>query len=218
MHAGSELLDAVEAVCQGRRFISSGLPAAHEDPSGSLMPRRSELDRSHVVQFYKDDASLLIGFTRFIETALNGGNTVIAIITESHRSDILQRLGAQGLNIIAAIEHGRFILLDVAQTLSTFMVNGVVDPVRFQRAAGDLVAAAAKGGRSRIAACGECAPTLLAKGEGDAAVQLEHLWDEIAITCGVDILCGYILNRFQREPESHIYKRICAEHSAVGSQ
>jgi CheY-like chemotaxis protein len=217
MHAGSELPDAVEAVCQGRRFISSGLSAPDENPSVSLMPRRSELDRSHVVQFYKDDASFLIGFTRFIETALNGGNTVIAIVTESHRNSILQRLGTQGLNIIPAIEHGRFILLDVAQTLSTFMVNGGVDPVRFQKAASDLVAAAAKGAHSRIAACGECAPTLLAKGQGDAAVQLEHLWDEIAITRGVDILCGYVLNGFQREPESHIYERICAEHSAVGS-
>ena len=31
----------------------------------------------------------------------------------------------------------------------------------------------------------------------------------------INILCGYVLNRFQREQESHIYERICAEHSAV---
>ena len=51
--------------------------------------------------------------------------------------------------------------------------------------------------------------------EADAAVQLEHLWDEIAWSCNMDILCGYVLNSFQREQESHIYERICAEHSAV---
>jgi hypothetical protein len=208
----------VEAVCQGKRFIGSGLSAPNEDLSLSPASRRSEIDRSHVVQFYEDDESFLIGFTRFIEAALNAGNTVIAVLTESHRSSILQHLQSQGLNITAAIEHDSFILLDVAQTLSTFMVNGVPDPVRFQKAAGDLVAAAAKGEGSRVAACGECAPTLLTQGQGDAAVQLEHLWDEIARTCGIDILCGYILNRFQREQESHICERICAEHSAVGSQ
>jgi hypothetical protein len=31
----------------------------------------------------------------------------------------------------------------------------------------------------------------------------------------LDILCGYVLNSFQREEENHIYERICAEHSAV---
>ena len=34
----------------------------------------------------------------------------------------------------------------------------------------------------------------------------------------VDILCGYVMKSFQREPERHIYERICAEHSAVCSQ
>ena len=51
--------------------------------------------------------------------------------------------------------------------------------------------------------------------QADAAIQLEHLWDEIAKTCDVDILCGYVLNSCQRERESHIYERICAEHSGV---
>jgi hypothetical protein len=45
-----------------------------------------------------------------------------------------------------------------------------------------------------------------------------HLWDEIAKTCNMDILCRYVLNSFRHEQESHIYKRICAEHSAVCSQ
>ena len=57
-----------------------------------------------------------------------------------------------------------------------------------------------------------------AQGKGDAAILLEHLWDEIAKTYEVDILCGYVLTRFQREQESRIYERICAEHSAVLSQ
>jgi hypothetical protein len=67
----------------------------------------------------------------------------------------------------------------------------------------------------RVAVCGECAPTLWAQGKANAAVPVEHLWDEIARTQEVDILCGYVLNSFQREQESPIFERICAEHSAV---
>jgi len=98
------------------------------------------------------------------------------------------------------------------------MVNDLPDPVRFFKAAGDLLVAAAKaakGENPRVAACGECAHTLWAEGKADAAIRLEHLWDEVARTCNVDILCGYVLKSSQREQESHIYERICAEHSAV---
>jgi hypothetical protein len=75
----------------------------------------------------------------------------------------------------------------------------------------------ATGKHSRVAACGELAPTLWAQGKADAAVQVEHLTDEIAKSCNVDILCGYVLTSFQREQQSHIYESVCAEHSAVVS-
>ena len=46
--------------------------------------------------------------------------------------------------------------------------------------------------------------------KADAAVQVEDLWDEIGRTHEVDILCGQVMNGFQREQESRIYERICA--------
>ncbi len=234
-HAGSDLLAAVDAVCQGRQFVGSGLSGhgfsharhpqvldvGHREAPPSLVPGKSETTRSHEVQFYSDDASFLAGFTRFIEAALSAGTPVIVVATESHHKSLLQSLQAQGLNVPAAIEQGSYIPLDVVATLSTFMVNGLPDPARFRKVAHELVATATKGAKGehpRVAACGECAPTLWAQGNGDAAIQLEHLWDEIAQTCNMDILCGYVLTSFQRGQEGHIYQRICAEHSAVCSQ
>lgn len=227
-HAGSELLAAVEAVSQGGQFVSRGVSGndntrdAHVRYETSPSPAQKTVatDRNHAVKFYSDDASFVIGFARFIEIALNVGNTVIVVATESHRSSIFQRLQARGLNISAAIEQGNYIPLDVTDTLSSFMVNDVPDPARFLMVAGNLIAAASKGlnGESRrIAACGECAPVLWAEGKANAAIQLEHLWDEIARTCNIDILCGYVLNGFQRAHESPVYERICAEHSLVCS-
>ena len=108
------------------------------------------------------------------------------------------------------------IRLDVAEALSTFMVNGLPDPVRFQKVARDLIAAAtktAKGEQPRVAVCGECG--LLEQGDADAAIRVEHLWNEVAKTCTVDIVCRYVSTTCQIEQGSHIYQRICAEHSAV---
>ena len=55
---------------------------------------------------------------------------MIVVATESHRDGLLPRLQAYGLDIGAAIEQGRYISLDAAETLSKFMVNGLPDPVR----------------------------------------------------------------------------------------
>jgi DNA-binding NarL/FixJ family response regulator len=231
--AASELLAAVEAVSQGRQFVSEKLSDHNRADASdaqvlssvrfkgglpSPAVRKAEVTRNHAAQFYSDDASLLVGFARFIEAALETGRSVIAVTTESHREDLLQRLREQGVDSSTAIEQGRFIPLDVTETLATFMVNDLPDPARFRKVAGDLLAGAvkaAKGKRPRVAVCGECAPALWAQGNTDAAIQLEHLCDEIAKTCDVDILCGYVLQSFQRERETHIYERICAEHSSV---
>ena len=58
---------------------------------------------------------------------------MIVVATESHRDRLLPRLQAHGLDIGAAIEQGRYISLDAADALSTFMVNDQPDPVRFSK-------------------------------------------------------------------------------------
>jgi DNA-binding NarL/FixJ family response regulator len=233
-HAGKELLAAVEAVLEGRQFVSRGLSGhcfaramdeqatdpCHEEALPSLVLRKAEITRSHEVEFYSEDAAFVVGFTRFIEASLRIGNAAIVVATEAHRESLLRRLQENGVDVAAALEQGRYVSLDVAETLSTFMVNDLPDPARCLKVAGDLVmeaAKAAQGERPRVAVCGEIAPTLWAQGKADAAVQVEHLWDEIARTHEIDILCGYVLNSFQREQESRIHERICAEHSAVSS-
>ena len=232
-YAGGELLPAVEAVCEGRQFVSKGLSGdpstratAGEGPGYFFpqealppsMPARAEMAHTHGVQFHPDEAALICGFTSFVEAALKAGNPVIVIATESHRKSVLEALLARGVDGTAAMEQGLYLSLDVDAALSTFMVNDLPDSGRFLKVFGDLLSSVAKmatGEHSRVAACGELSPTLWAQGKVDAAVQVEHLTDEIAKTCNVDVLCGYVLNSFQREQETHIHARICAEHSAI---
>jgi DNA-binding NarL/FixJ family response regulator len=233
VHAGTELLAAVEAVLQGRLFVSSGLSGHYFTPASDsktldginepLPPPalgRTEITRNHEVEFYSDDAEFVVGFTRFIEASLESGTAVIVIATESHRTSLLQRLREHGVDILAAVEQGRYVSVDVGETLATFMVNDQPDRTRLLKVAGNLIAAAkaSSGEYARVAACGECSPILWEQGKTEAAVEVEHLWDAIAQICNVDILCGYVLSSFQRERENHIYERICAEHSAASSQ
>jgi DNA-binding NarL/FixJ family response regulator len=234
--ARRELLTAVNAVLRGERFVGSRVARydftrrSHEKSLKSFqrdtvlapldLPNMG-ISRRHEVQFYSDDDLFLHGFTQFIGAALKAGNAVIVVATESHRKGLLPRLQAHGSDIAAAIEQGRYISLDAAETLSTFMVNDLPDPARFLKVAGDLIMTAAnvvKGERARVAACGECAHLLWAQGNAEAAIQLEHLWDGIARSYAIDVLCGYPLGSFQGGVGSHIFERVCAEHSAVHSR
>jgi len=226
--AGSELLAAVEAVCVGGRFVSSGL-SGHSvvEDTNMQAPDRfghrgagKEIIHSHKVEFYRDEASLLTGFTRFIESALKVQNPIIVIATKSRRSRLLERLQARGWDMATALQQGSYLFLDVSDALSKFMVHDWPDSAQLSKLAGDLIKRAMKAsrrGHPRVAACGECAPTLWVQGKAEAAIQVEHLWDDIARSHDIDILCGYLANGFQLTENRHIYKRICREHSAVCS-
>ena len=180
-----------------------------------------KLPRRHEVQFYSDDAVFLDSFAHFIAAALKSGRGAIAVITESHRRGLVSRLKAQGVDVDAATQQGTFIQLDVAETLSTFMVNGMPDATRLFEVAGGLIETAAKAARQEhygVVVCGECSPTLWAEGKADAAIRVEQLFDQIGKTFGLDILCGYALSSFHSEEDGHVFQSICAEHSAIHSR
>ena len=213
--AGRELLPAVDAVLRGKQFVSSSLKGYEStDTSVERAPHR------HEVLFYSDDTVFLDSCTRFITAALGAGDVAAVVATESHRDSLFQRLKAEGLDVDAEIKHGRYISLDVAKTLSTFMVNDMPDWEHFAEVVGGLVSGAAEAGKgehSRVAMWGECGPLLWAEGKVDAAIRLEQLLNQLATIYEFDLLCAYALSSFHDEEDEHVFQSICAEHSAVYS-
>jgi DNA-binding NarL/FixJ family response regulator len=201
-HAGSELVATVEAVLRGETFVSS-----------SIEPRTMQVSGCHAVAFYPDDASFVDGFSRFIEPRLRAGNAAIVVAAGSRRDSILHRLRKVGLDMDAAIEMGSYVFVDAADMLCTFVVNDLVDPVRFLNAACDLVTVSGKSTvkKQRVALCGECASLLWARGNPDAAIEVEQLCNQLAKQFDVEILCGFSLSSFYREEDREVFERICRE-------
>ena len=226
--AASELLPAIAAVLQGKQFVSASLTG----PRAGYYPRRDNVEEStsrrdiespyhHEAAFYSDDQSLLDGVATFIGPVLEAGNAAIVVATESHRHSLVSRLQAQGLDIDAAIEQGRYIALDVIRGLSMFMVNDMPDPVRFLEAFRNLIvttAQAAKGSPLRVAFYGEGSHVLWVEGQVEAAIQTERLSNQLSHSYDVDILCGYSLSNSEMEMDQNVFQQICAEHSAVYSR
>jgi DNA-binding NarL/FixJ family response regulator len=212
----TDLLPAIETVLAGGQFVSSDLK---EDEVGE--GSYAQAPHRHEVQFCSDDAVFLDSFTHFIAAALKAGNPALMFVTRSHGDNLLKRLRAEGVDVDAAIQQGTYISLDAADELSTIMVDGLPDPVRFFESMSGLIKAAstaAKAEHPRVAFCGERVGLLWAEGKTDAAIRFEQFCNELAKTHEVDILCAYPFCDFRGEEDERAFKRICAEHSAVHSR
>jgi DNA-binding NarL/FixJ family response regulator len=225
IRASTELLPAIDMVLSGKQFVSKdiglstrSLAGATEVPS-ERDPHRPRHRRGvhHEVAFYPNEASLVAGLVRYIEVTLHRGDVIIAMATQAHRLQILEKLRARGLHLDTAND-GHYVWLDSMDTLSLFLVNDWPDPLLFHRVVGDLAVATVESARQRhrrVAACGQLAPILWAKGKRNAAIEVETLWDDMCHTHGIDSLCAYVSATVDRDRHLRQFDRICAVHSAV---
>jgi DNA-binding NarL/FixJ family response regulator len=211
--AGRDLLSAVTSVIQGKRFVSRTL-AGHAFETSHSTPVR---DQGHVVQFYTDDDVLLDGLAALFGSSLADGKSVAAIMTSSHRSGLERRLLGQGVNVSEAT-HGRLCILDADQALSECMEPGGPSRERFLLQFGNMLRtlqAATMAKRSGVVVFGEMVAVLWAQKKYDAAIRMEELWNELALTCSFYLCCAYPANAFREGSTLIPYAEICAQHSNV---
>jgi hypothetical protein len=223
----------VKAVLQDKQFLSTSVSLRHvkhpsEETTADHSSRmnfvapplpNSETIGHHEAVFYSNDAQLLDNMSEFIGAALSTGNAAVVVATGSHRDDLVHRLQAYGLDVDAALEEGRYIALDAADTISTCLVNGVLDSGRFLEAFGNLISTAshaAKGEHRRVVVFGEGADLLWKRGNAEAAIQDEKLCNQLIKQCGLHFLCGYaVAGNIKGLMDDEVVQRICHEHSSV---
>jgi CheY-like chemotaxis protein len=132
--AASELLPAIDDVLRGRQLVSTSLKdhdsidnADADKLERVVAPSPLQSVDCHDLRLFANDRAFVDGLARSIEAALRNGNASVVIVSESHRSDLLQKLRADGVNVGAAVERGYLNLLDVADSLSSVMVEGAAD-------------------------------------------------------------------------------------------
>jgi len=205
--AHRDALPVLDAIIRGGRFVSGGLERIAQ--GDTLASHR------HDVVFYSSDAVLTGAFTRFIAGALDEEKAVIVLLTDAHDESLQRCLRASHVDIDLATRQKRYVPVSITELLARVMVNGRPDPAKFEDAAQDLLGEVARDANRHagIAACGECSSTVWANGDVEAAIQLEHLWDEIGKSRQLDILCAYPLAA--RDVRVQSVRSLCAEHTAV---
>jgi PAS domain-containing protein len=173
---------------------------------------------SHIVQFYDDDSFLIERVARFIGSALESRNGAVVVVTKSHRDRLAECLRRRGFDTASLLREGRYIVLNAAETLSKFMVNGKPDSPRFEATLRDVIGRANRTSNNehpRAAVFGEMVALLWKDGKRQAAIELEQMWNELERTCDFSLLCGYPMSAFSREERGQEFMEVCAHHVDV---
>jgi DNA-binding NarL/FixJ family response regulator len=162
--AGSELLIGVTAVLRGDRYVGNrfagyDLIGTSDKPDPESVQRNDSFSRRedqnvgithrHELGLYSNDEAFLDGSTDFIMAALKVGKTVILIATDLHQRGLLERLQTLGMDVAALVDQKRYISLDAADSLPTFMVDDSPDLVRLAKAVRDPIVEAARAAKEK---------------------------------------------------------------------
>lgn len=172
----------------------------------------------HEVQFYFDDRFLVHSICNLALAELERGGCAIIIATRPHRESIAEELQRSQVNLPAAIEEGRYIALDAAETLAQFSINGLPDEGLFREVIGGIVSGSAmiaSRTNARVIAFGEMVALLWQRGEAESALRLEQFWNKLAESHSFQLRCAYPIASFDREVHNELFSRICSEHHVV---
>jgi signal transduction histidine kinase/ActR/RegA family two-component response regulator len=163
-------------------------------------------NHDHFVQFYENDAFLVEEVASFIGDGLKSGEAGIVIATREHRESLDLRLAAKS---------GPCVMLDAAETLAAFMVDGWPDEERFVQVVGAVISKAAAACNGRVRAFGEMVALLWESGQRDAAVRLEDLWNGLAKQHSFSLFCAYPMRAFRVSEDGRRLSAVCRAHTHV---
>jgi hypothetical protein len=178
----------------------------------------SEPDDRHCVFFYREGQSLAETVAGFLEDGFLQEQPAIVIASPSHRTAIARHLVRAGFDPERLRHQGELVMLDARDTLLGFMLGGHIDDGCFRNTVGHLLEQVRRGReRTTLRAYGEIVDVLWKDGKPEAALHLEVLWNELARTVPMALLCGYAMRNFCDEVDGAGFHDVCALHTNVVS-
>jgi DNA-binding NarL/FixJ family response regulator len=203
-----DLPEAVSHVARGRSFV----------PSASVLPQwRRAAGQRHDLLPYAADEHLVNAAMGFFDSALDAGDSIVAVVSAPHRKALDAEFRRRGVDIAAMADSGRYATVDSAAALESILADGIPDTGLFQAAMDPFVQrglSAAIASNPQVTIFGEIAPLLYARGDHDAMLRLELIANEYTAARPVSILCCYSAGCFD---DAHSYDGICGQHSTVVS-
>jgi len=166
----------------------------------------------HVVQFYVDDEALCKIVAGFLSEGLLAGQPAIIIATATHAGAIIGQLSARQVDVKKAGAAGQLIVLDVADVLKDLMVGDLPGQRAFDEIVGRSIdQLIEKYPAGSVRAYGEIVDVLWKRGQPEAAIRLELMWNQLVAGRGLALLCGYSMGSFYKQGER--FEEVCRLHT-----
>ena len=177
------------------------------------------LSGEHIAQLYSHETVLVESLRMFTTHGLSRGEAVLLVLTPSHRDLLLHHLKSDGLDVGGLQHDGELLLLDAAEVLTGFMVNGMPDATLFRMSVSEIVERMKSRGNRKLRVFGEMVD-LLWRSNQPAAIRLEQLWSELIEGSDLSLFCAYSTSHVHesfpealRTPHSHIITSAMVESS-----
>jgi hypothetical protein len=142
------------------------------------------------VHFYSTSEGLAQSLTGFFAEPLKRGESVIIVARPEHRKAVDAALRDAGVELSAEIRAGRYISLDVNETLDSFLVDDRPNRELFDTLAPAMVHGA-KRRTGNVHVYGEMIATLVGRGDIVGAMEFEAMWGELVRESPFPLICGY---------------------------
>ncbi|HEX3843386.1 MAG TPA: ATP-binding protein [Steroidobacteraceae bacterium] len=199
------ILPDVDTSLAIKKTDKKNVPAA--GPSG-------EVGKGHFARFYIHDETLVDAVVADVTQTVRAGAAAIVIATGQHLRALEAPWAERHFDAPAAAAEGQLLLLEAAQALAMFMVDGTPDRNRFMASIGQTVARASEQ-YGRVAVFGEMVSVLWADGKPTAALELESLSSELMLQYPVTVFCAYSLRDCMADGCDAAFEDACAAHTHV---
>jgi hypothetical protein len=170
----------------------------------------------HAVQIYRDERELADSVTSYLANGLEMDEPALVVCSSEHWSLFEEALSACGSDAAELRARGLLTVKDAEATLVAFMSGGRPSPVRFEEIVGGLLDSITTRHPSRqVRVFGEMVDLLCLRGEREAALAVEELWNKLARKRKFALLCGYQLDVFDRAAQASTLPGVCRSHTHV---
>jgi hypothetical protein len=171
----------------------------------------------HPCHFYRDDAALASTVARFLAPAFSEGQAMVIFSTPAHLAAIEKRLRAEALDVDGARSRGQYVAKDARVVMEALVEGDVPTAERFDAVVGSHIERASHE-FGAVRAFGEIVSLMWRDGKRDAALRLEHLWNEAIGTHPLSLLCAYNVRSFTSAHDAAGVTRIISAHTGVLSK
>ncbi len=170
--------------------------------------------RDHIVQLYQDQNFLNRAVCRFAAAALDNGEGVILVPTRAHWDAFRPRLEAEGVDVQTVQDRGQLTVVDADELLPRFMHGAMPDAPVFLGLAADVITRARDSDRyPKVRWWGEMVNLLWERGDVAASMNLEDLFDQLALQHDIAIFCSFVMDNFDGTVHTRMLPRLGENHS-----